>query len=493
MEKEINQESFRDRLSTMDDKGKRRWIYPKRPKGRLHTYRIIVAIALLLILFGLPFTEINGNQTLLLDIIDRKFYIFGLVFTPQDTHIFALATIAFLIFIILFTFVFGRLFCGWICPQTIFMEMVFRKIEYLIEGDARSQIKLNRAPWTVSKIFKKSLKHFIFGTLSVVIINLLMSYIVGSKRMIDMITSPISENLGIFLAMAILSAIFYFIFAFFREQVCTNVCPYGRMQGVLLVDDSIIVQYDFGRGEHRGTMKDRKINENPPASLVESLNPDVIKAKQNRGIDLKEWGDCIDCNQCVEVCPTGIDIRNGTQLECVNCTACIDACDDVMSKMKKPLGLIRLDSFNGIITGKDRLITKRGYAYVAVLVVILVAFGIVFAARTNVDAIILRTPGMTYINVNEAEISNLYNYKFINRANQDFSKLEIKMVGLEGEIEYIGGKIPELKSLDRVAGSFFVKAKKSALKGQSTPVRFEVYNDGEKLESKKSNFLGPIK
>jgi len=262
---------------------------------------------------------------------------------------------------------------------------------------------------------------------------------------------------------------------------------------VLLVDDSIIVQYDFARGENRGTMKDRKINENPPASLVESLNPDVIKAKQNRGITLKEWGDCIDCNQCVEVCPTGIDIRNGTQLECVNCTACIDACDDVMSKMKKPLGLIRLDSYTGIITGKDRLITKRGYAYVAVLAVILIAFGIVFAARTNVDAIILRTPGMTYINVNEAEISNLYNYKLINRANQDFSKLEIKMVGLEGEIEYIGGKIPELKSLDRIAGSFFVKAKKSGLKGQSTPVRFEVYNDGEKLESKKSNFLGPIK
>ncbi|HCR53239.1 MAG TPA: cytochrome c oxidase accessory protein CcoG [Cytophagales bacterium] len=493
MENDKNQESFRDRISTVDDAGKRRWIYPKKPKGKLHNYRVLVAILLLIVLFGLPFTEMNGNQTLLLDIIDRKFYIFGLVFTPQDTHIFALATVAFLVFIILFTFVFGRMFCGWVCPQTIFMEMVFRKIEYMIEGDARSQIKLNNGPWTITKIFKKGLKHFVFAVLSIVIINLLMSYIVGSKRMIEMISSPINEHFGIFLAMAILSAIFYFVFAFFREQVCTNVCPYGRMQGVLLVDDSIIVQYDFARGENRGSMKDRKNNENPSPSLVERLSEDMVRAKQNRGIDVNKWGDCIDCNQCVEVCPTGIDIRNGTQLECVNCTACIDACNDVMKKMEKPLGLIRLDSFNGVITGKDKLITKRGYAYIAVLVAILTAFGIVFAARTNVDAIILRTPGMTFIPVNENEVSNLYNYKFINRANQDYSNLEIKLVGLDGEIEYIGGKIPVLKSLQRVSGSFFVKVSKTDLKGQSTPLRFEVYNNDEKLESKKSNFLGPIK
>lgn len=493
MEDENKHESFRDTLSTLDEKGNRKWIYPKKPKGKFHTYRIMVAILLLLILFGLPFTEINGSQTLLLDIIDRKFYIFGMIFTPQDTHIFALATVAFFIFIILFTFVFGRLFCGWICPQTIFMEMVFRKIEYLIEGDARSQIKLNKAPWTFSKVFRKGLKHLIFAVLSVVIINLLMSYIVSSKRMIDMITSPISENFGIFLAMAILSVIFYYIFAFFREQVCTNVCPYGRMQGVLLVDDSIIVQYDFARGENRGTMKDRKNNENPASSLIASLNEDVVKAKQNRGIAVGKWGDCIDCNQCVEVCPTGIDIRNGTQLECVNCTACIDACNVVMKKMDKPLGLIRLDSFNGIMKGKDRLITKRGYAYIAVLVVILTVFGIVFGARTKVDAIILRTPGMTYINVSETEVSNLYNYKLINRATHDFENLEIRLVDFDGVIEYVGGKMPTLKSLEMTTGSFFVKAKKEALKGQSTPVRFEVYNDGEKLESKKSNFLGPIK
>jgi cytochrome c oxidase accessory protein FixG len=485
-------ESFRDRISTVDEKGKRKWVYPKKPKGRFYNYRSIVAYLLLAILVIIPFIKIKGNQFLLFDIFERKFIIFGVVFTPQDMHLFAIGTVALMFFIILFTFVFGRLFCGWVCPQTVFMEMVYRRIEYLIEGDARSQIKLNKAPWTPKKIFKKTLKHLIFAVIAVLAINLLMSYIVSSDRLLEMIISPVTSNWGFFVAMAVLSFMFYFIFAFFREQVCTTVCPYGRMQGVLLVDDSIVVQYDFARGENRGTAKQRKLNSKPTLSLVEQMEAEVREAKIARELPVDEWGDCIDCNQCVDICPTGIDIRNGTQLECVNCTACMDACDDVMVKTGKPRGLIRYDSYNGVMAGRDKLITKRGWGYVAVLVAILTAFTIIFINRSPVEAIILRTPGLTYLNTGEEQISNLYNYKLINKTTEDMENLTLKLVNVDGVVEYVGGQIPTIPKLGRSEGSFFVKIDKSKIQGQKLKLEFELYSDGKLIDEANSNFLGPI-
>lgn len=493
MSDQISHDSFRDRISTVDEKGKRKWMYPKKPKGKFYNYRSIVAYILLAFLVIIPFLKIKGNQMLMFNIFERKFIIFGIVFTPQDLHLFAIGTVALMFFIILFTFVFGRLFCGWVCPQTIFMEMVYRRIEYWIEGDARSQIKLNKAPWTGSKIFKKVLKHLIFALIAILAINILMSYVVSMDTLIEMIKSPVTESWGFFVAMAILSFLFYFIFAFFREQVCTNVCPYGRMQGVLLIDDSIVVQYDFARGENRGTAKDRKNNEKPAMSLLESMEAEVREAKVARGFAEDDWGDCIDCHQCVDVCPTGIDIRNGTQLECVNCTACMDACDLVMEKVGKPKGLIRYDSYNGIIKGRDKLITKRGYAYIGVLVVILTAFMIVFLNRSPVEAVILRTPGMTYMEAGENQISNLFNYKLINKTMEDIDDLSLKLVNLEGDIEYIGGHIPVIPHLGRSEGSFFVKIDKSIIMGQSMKLEIELYSGDKKIDEATTNFLGPIK
>lgn len=486
-------ESFRDRISTVDETGKRKWIYPKKPKGRFYNYRQIVAYLLLAFLVIVPFIKIKGNQMLLFDVFERKFIIFGLVFTPQDLHLFAIGTVAFMFFIILFTFVFGRLFCGWVCPQTIFMEMVYRRIEYMIEGDARSQVKLNKAPWTTNKVLKKVLKHFIFAVIAVLAINVLMAYVVSMDELIAMIKSPVTANWGFFVAMAFLSFMFYFIFAFFREQVCTNVCPYGRMQGVLLVDDSIVVQYDFARGENRGTAKQRKESEKPGLSIVEKMEAEVKEAKINRGLPEDEWGDCIDCNQCVVVCPTGIDIRNGTQLECVNCTACMDACDEVMEKVGKPKGLIKYESYNGIVTGRDRLITKRGWGYIGVLFVIIAAFVIVFLNRSPVEAVILRTPGMTYQELEENQISNLFNYKLINKTTEDLSDVTLKLVNFDGTIEYVGGRIPDIPNLGRSEGSFFVKLDKSAITGQSMKLKFELYSGDEKIDDATTNFLGPIK
>lgn len=492
MTEDNTQDSFRDRISTIDEKGDRKWIYPKKPKGRYYTYRSIVAYILIVFLIIAPFIKIKGNQMLLFDVFERKFIILGVVFTPQDLHLFAIGSIALIFFVILFTFVFGRLFCGWVCPQTVFMEMVYRRIEYWIEGDARSQIKLNKAPWTPGKIFKKTLKHLIFALIAIFIINILLSYVVSMDRLLDMISSPVTSNWSFFVAVAFLSFMFYFIFAFFREQVCTNVCPYGRMQGVLLVDDSIIVQYDYGRGENRGTTKQRKQNDKPGLNLVEKLTSEIIEAKVNRGIAEDEWGDCIDCNQCVIVCPTGIDIRNGTQLECVNCTACMDACDEVMEKVGKPKGLIRYDSYNGIQSGRDRLITKRGWGYVAVLGIILTVFTVIFLNRSPVEAVILRTPGMTYQELGENQISNLFNYKLINKTTYDLTDVSLKLTNIEGTVEYIGGNMPDIPNLGRSEGSFFVKLDKSVLTGQSMKLVFELYSGEEKIDDANTNFLGPI-
>lgn len=240
--------------------------------------------------------------------------------------------ITFFVFIILFTVVFGRVWCGWACPQTIFMEMVFRKIEYWIEGDAAKQMKLKNMPWTAEKIFKRVLKYVIFMAISLLIAHTLMAYLIGVDKVIDIVTASPYEHWSGFLGMLFFTGIFFWVFSYFREQACIAVCPYGRLQGVLLNKDSMAVSYDFKRGEPRGKIKKGEIQEGQ--------------------------GDCIDCKLCVHVCPTGIDIRNGTQLECVNCTACMDACDEVMTKVNRPKGLIRIASYNGIVEGTKNIYRK---------------------------------------------------------------------------------------------------------------------------------------
>jgi cytochrome c oxidase accessory protein FixG len=300
----IDYDSFRDSFATVDQEGKRKWIYPKKPKGRLHNKRVIVSVIFLALMFIGPFLRWKGSPMFLFNILERKFIIFGVPFWPQDFHLLALAIITFFVFIILFTSIFGRVWCGWACPQTIFMEMVFRKIEYWIEGDAPKQKKLTRQPWNREKIVKRGGKWVIFALLSFLIGNLVMAYIVGTEELSKIVTEGPFQHWGKFSFVMIFSGIFMFVFAYFREQACLVICPYGRLQSALLDRDSVVVHYDDVRGEPRG-----------------------------RGRKREELGDCIDCHQCVTVCPTGIDIRNGTQMECVNCTACIDACDEIMDKV----------------------------------------------------------------------------------------------------------------------------------------------------------------
>ena len=466
-------ETYRDSIATVDEKGKRVWIYPKKPKGRFYNARTYVSWVLLLFLFGMPFVKYNGEPLLLFNVLERKFILFGILFTPQDFHLFALAMITFVVFIILFTVVFGRLFCGWVCPQTIFMEMVFRKIEYWIEGDANAQRRLDKAPWTTEKIIKKGLKQVIFFVLAVLVANTFLSYIIGVDQVIKIATEPISMHTGGFIAMLLFSGAFFFVFSYMREQVCVAVCPYGRLQGVLLDKNSIVVSYDFVRGEPRGKIKKQRKVETP----VENIQ--------------KQLGDCIDCKLCVQVCPTGIDIRNGTQLECVNCTACMDACDEVMDKVDRDRGLIRYDSYNGVAESRKKIFTTRAIAYSVLLFVLVIINVALLTSRSDVEAVILRTPGMLYQKVDETYISNLYNYQIINKTNKDFP-IEFKLISEDGRIRPVG-EIPRTIPEQMVEGAFFIDINKELLDGAKNRIIIEVYSDGKLLDKVKTNFMGPLK
>jgi len=456
-------ESFRDSISTISKEGKRNWIYPKMPKGVLHNKRVIVSIFLLILLFSGPFWTWNGHPMFLFNILERKFILFGVPFWPQDFFLFVLAMLTFFVFIILFTVVFGRVWCGWACPQTIFMEMVFRKIEYAIEGDYTRQKALNKGPWNADKIRKKTLKHSIFFLISFLIANTFLAYIIGVNELGKLVIDGPGSHLGDFFSLVFFTGVFYGVFAHFREQVCLVVCPYGRLQGVLLDRNSIVIAYDYNRGEPRG----------------------IIHKNQER-----TEGDCIDCHQCVHVCPTGIDIRNGTQLECVNCTACIDACDDVMDKVGFKKGLIRFDSENGIASGEKFKITTRIIGYSTILVLLMSVLVALLATRSNIETTILRTPGQLFQEMENNKISNLYNVQIINKTFEDLD-LELKLKSPAGEIKYVGNEISTVRQDSLAEAVFFVILPKDEILKLKTEIVLSVISDGKEIDEVKTNFLGP--
>ena len=460
------EEEFRDSIATVDERGKRIWIFPKKPKGKFTNARTLVAIILLGLLFSGPFIKIGGQPLLLFNIFERQFVIFGIAFWPQDFYLLGLATITLFVFIILFTVVFGRVWCGWACPQTIFMETVFRRIEYWLEGDAHQQIKLKKAPWTADKLLKKGFKHILFILISILIAHTLMAYLIGADQVIEIVTSSPYEHWGGFLATVFFTIIFYWVFSSFREQACIAVCPYGRLQGVLLNKDSMAVSYDFVRGEPRGKLQKDEVSDNQ--------------------------GDCIDCKLCVHACPTGIDIRNGTQLECINCTACMDACDDVMLKVDKPTGLIRISSYNNITEGKSSIFTTRVMAYVMVLTALVATVTTLMLKRSDIDATVLRVPGQLYQKTEDGKIQNLFNVLFINKTFEPTS-VKIRLRDHPGvDITIVGGDIIELKANSTKEHILFVNLPPEELEGAKTPIVFEIIQNGEVIETSSTNFLGPF-
>jgi cytochrome c oxidase accessory protein FixG len=462
---EQDKTDFRDRLATIDEKGRRVWVHARKPKGKLTTWRNIVGFVLLIFFFTAPFIRISGEPLLMLNFIRRDFVLLGVRFWPQDFYLFFLAMISLMVFIILFTVTFGRLWCGWSCPQTIFMELIYRRIEYWIEGDAWRQKQLDKQPWNTGKIFKKSLKQMAFFLIAFIIGNYFLMYIIGSTEWKHLVTSDPSEHLAGLGGMIIFSGIFFFIFSWFREQVCTIVCPYGRLQGVLLDRNSIVISYDYKRGEPRGTF---------------FKGEDRVKAGK---------GHCINCTQCVQVCPTGIDIRNGMQLECINCACCIDACNAMMDATLQPRGLIRYASEKMIAEGRKIKFNARTIAYSAVLVVLLGVVTYSLTARKPIEATILRAPGMLYQEPEPGKISNLYNIMLVNKTNKDLP-VELRLLSSEGEIKIIGSgiNIPKQTVGESV---FFLILDSKEVTSDKTPVKFGVYSQGKLIEEVNSIFVGP--
>jgi len=301
--------------------------------------------------------------------------------------------------------------------------------------------------------------------ISILIAHTLMAYLIGIDEVKEIVSSPPAENPAGFTGMVAFTGIFYGLFAYFREQACIAVCPYGRLQGVFLGKESIVVAYDWIRGEPKGKLKKGAIEEGK--------------------------GDCIDCKLCVHACPTNIDIRNGTQLECVNCTACIDACDDVMTKIKKPKGLIRYDSFNGIQNGQKLRFTARIAGYSVVLLLLLTSLGFLLATRADIDVTVLRVSGMLYQEQENNRISNLYNIQFVNKTFDEVHlSLRIKDID-EATIKRVGEEEMVIPPNDQVKGVYFIELPRGTLEGIKTPITIQLFNKDELIDEINTNFLGP--
>ena len=424
-------ESFRDSIATIDVEGNRKYIYPKKPSGKFYDYRKWLSYFLLIILVANPFIKINGNQFMMFNVSERRFNIFSFPFWPQDFYLFVLFMIVGVVFVILFTVIFGRIFCGWICPQTIFLEMVFRRIEYWIEGDRGAQIRLDKQEWNADKIRKKATKWFIFLLISFFIANVFLAYLIGSDVLLHMIKDGPKGHLSTLISLLIFTGVFYFVFAWFREQVCIIACPYGRLQG-----------------------------------------------------------DCIDCKQCVHVCPTGIDIRNGTQLECINCTACIDECDTIMESVGLPKGLIRYASEDEIEKNEKFKFTTRMKGYSAVLFILVgILSGLLFL-RAEIETSILRLPGQLFQHKGN-NISNVYTFKIINKSNNEIKDVHFKLKDIKGTLNVVGKQSFVVPRQGMSSGTLFIEINKYLLESDKTKVEIEVYEGDELIQTTATNFLGP--
>lgn len=460
----LKPETYRDTVSTVTIDGKRKWIYALKPSGKFYNWRSILAAVYLLAFFIMPFIKIDGQPFLMINIIESKFVIFSKPFWPQDFYIFAFGMITFLIFIILFTVIYGRVFCGWICPQTIFMEFVFRKIEWWIDGNPMQQQKLHQMEWNAEKIRKRVLKIVIFFLVSFLIAHTFLSYILGVDEVLKILSEPLSDHILLFLGLLFFTFLFFSVYYFVREIVCTTICPYGRLQGVMFDNNTMQVAYDYVRGETRERYsKNRK----------------------------RQGGDCVDCHKCVDVCPTGIDIRNGLQMECVGCTACIDACNEIMDKFGFERNLIRFASKENIEKKEGFKFTTRVKAYTILLTILAGILLTLIFTRSSVSSYLNRVGGQLYQEVDTDTLSNYYLIKIINKNNYDLP-FQFKVNKIAGRVKVVGNKELVLKKEAVTEYYFWVYTHKNQIKKRNTKIEVVLEDKNQKeLDKSKTNFYGP--
>ena len=452
--------------SSINKDGSRNYVHPADVSGHFTTSRYAAFAVLIVIYLALPFIEIGGRPAVFLDVVHRRFYLFGAAFNAQDFWLvfFLLTGLAFVLIVL--TTMFGRVWCGYACPQTVFLEGVYRRVERFIEGPRAQRLKRNAGPWTRDKVFRKTAKHLSFALLAIFMSHFFLSYFVSLPSLVEMIGKSPSVHPEAFAWMFVMSVVLYGNFAWFREQLCMIICPYGRLQSTMTDRDTLVVGYDALRGEPRGK-----------------------KRRGKKGKDAAPKGDCIDCHRCVHVCPTGIDIRNGLQLECIGCFACIDACDTVMDKIGKPRGLVRYDSLNGLEGGeRKKLLRPRLGLYLGVLPAWAVGMPFALQSHELFEANLLRPPGGVPFVVDDGVVQNTVQVHVVNKTDAPRTFL---LVGASDDLELVvpmpevtlpGGQSRHVPLLARLP-------RESLRPGQE--IRVEVRTEGEPTKVLAAPFLGP--
>ena len=466
-------ESPEEVLSTLRNDGSRRWLYPTPSKGRYWKQRLIVGWALIVFFVALPVIRIGGKPAVLLDLAAREFTFFGFTFYPTDTFLLLLVGIALLVFIVLLTALLGRVWCGWGCPQTVYLEFLYRPVERFVEGAEHVRKRRDAGPWTVDKAWRKGVKWAIYIAVSAFLAHTFTAYFVGWERLIEWMTGPPTEHWGYFMLATLVTGLVLFDFAIFREQMCTITCPYARFQSVLLDPDSLIVSYDPTRGEPRAKRGKKKIAE-------------------ERAGDRPPLGDCIDCGACVRTCPTGIDIRDGLQMECIACTQCIDACDDIMDKIDLPRGLIRYTSERALEGDKTRILRPRTAIYGLLLLAVTTVFTIAVTTRHAYDINVARAVGQPFTELPDGTVANRVRFRVRNQTATAGS-FSVELGAPEGGSLRLGGRQPvavEPQEMVRVEG-FAVVPREAFGRGSQMEATFRLTFEDGTVEEVPFSLLGP--
>ncbi len=447
-------------LSTLEHDGSRRWIYPKLATGRFWAWRRVVAYALIAIYAFLPFVKIAGKPAILLDVTRREFTFFGFTFLPTDTVLLALFVVTLFLFIFFATAIAGRVWCGWACPQTVYMEFVFRPLERFFTGTTGrgGRAKKRVAPWRLIAMY------LVYLVICLHLANMFLAYFVGVDKVHSWIWSSTPwQHPAAFALVAVITGLMMFDFCYWREQLCIIGCPYGRFQSVMLDRSSLIIGYDERRGEPRGKGRDR---------------------------EAKGLGHCVDCNLCFDVCPTGIDIRNGLQLECIGCAQCIDVCDEVMEKTGQPKGLIRYSSQRALDGDPTRIARPRTLIYLGAITLLATAFVVALANKSVFDVTLLRALGRPYILDDAGSVENILRVRIVNRLEVP-NTYRIEVAEPTEAVISDGREVGSVEPGKTAEQAVHIHAPREVFRGGRVGLMLHILDDQDRLVKERFFLLGP--